>query len=228
MGSELQKARLVVLDPSGNETGRELVCVYNPETLSYKRKPEISPNNVPGKELAELQRKGGGSASLTVTLMFDTTRTLQKSTDGVDVTAGADVRTYSEFFFRVIEEVEQGKPSYCRFEWGKKIYVIKGMLMGFDVTYKLFAPDGTPLRSEITITLEEQATINEQDKLWQNPTTRSEARKIRVVHEGERLDNIAYEEYRDAACWRLIAEANGIEDPFRVRPGRVLRVPPRP
>ena len=42
---------------------------------------------------------------------------------------------------------------------------------------------------------------------------------------GERLDQIAYRYYRDAALWRLVALANDIQDPFRLPPDRPLRIP---
>jgi nucleoid-associated protein YgaU len=228
MGNELQKAKIVVLDPeSGSETGQELVLMYNPESLAYTRAPTIQPKDVPGKELAEQHRAGGGKATLTLNkITFDTTRAMTMATDGVDVTAGADVRTYTKFFADLLTEKSAGKPPYCRFEWGKKIYIVKGLLTQFSVNYLMFKPDGTPIRSEVNITLEEQATLTEQDKLWQNPTSRSVARKVWVVRQGERLDYIAYKEYGDSRRWRDIALLNQLEDPFSLRPGQVLKLIP--
>jgi nucleoid-associated protein YgaU len=61
-----------------------------------------------------------------------------------------------------------------------------------------------------------------------NPTTRTEARKTRVVQQGDRLDLIAYQEYGAVAHWRHLAEANGLHDPSGLRPGQVLVIPPLP
>ena len=44
----------------------------------------------------------------------------------------------------------------------------------------------------------------------------------------DRLDLIAHHEYADASMWRLIAEANGIADPLRIKPGQRLIVPVAP
>jgi len=53
--------------------------------------------------------------------------------------------------------------------------------------------------------------------------------KVRVVKPGDRLPIIAAEVYGDPRLWRLIAEANGIEDPLRFPTeqdvGRIVLVP---
>jgi nucleoid-associated protein YgaU len=50
-------------------------------------------------------------------------------------------------------------------------------------------------------------------------------RTHRVVA-GDSLASIAYLEYGDPNGWRRLADANGIDDPLRVRDGTVLHVPP--
>jgi nucleoid-associated protein YgaU len=46
-----------------------------------------------------------------------------------------------------------------------------------------------------------------------------------VVKFGDRIDNIANEEYGDPAKWRPIAEANDMDDPDQLEPGHVLVIP---
>jgi len=48
------------------------------------------------------------------------------------------------------------------------------------------------------------------------------------LREGDRLDRVAFDAFGDAALWRAIALANGIEDPLRLEPGRLLRIPALP
>jgi len=47
-----------------------------------------------------------------------------------------------------------------------------------------------------------------------------------VVRSGDRIDNIAGEEYGDPGQWRPIVDANNLEDPGRLEPGCVLVIPP--
>jgi nucleoid-associated protein YgaU len=46
------------------------------------------------------------------------------------------------------------------------------------------------------------------------------------VGRGDTLQSIAFKEYDDAGEWRRIAEANGIDDPLELAPGKRLLIPP--
>jgi nucleoid-associated protein YgaU len=46
-----------------------------------------------------------------------------------------------------------------------------------------------------------------------------------MVRDGDSLQSIAYAAYGDATQWRVIAEANGIDDPVHLRRGSVLAIP---
>jgi nucleoid-associated protein YgaU len=47
-----------------------------------------------------------------------------------------------------------------------------------------------------------------------------------VVSEGDTLGGIAHSIYGDATLWRLLAEANDIDNPLSLRPGQQLIVQP--
>lgn len=52
------------------------------------------------------------------------------------------------------------------------------------------------------------------------------ADKQYTIKEGDTLQNIAFAFYQDSGKWYLLAEANGIIDPFtEVVPGKILRIP---
>ena len=48
---------------------------------------------------------------------------------------------------------------------------------------------------------------------------------VRNIVEGETLSQLAHEYLGDAGAWREIALANGIDDPFDLRPGRRIVIP---
>ena len=224
---DLQKAKIVVVDENGNEvSGKSITCMYNPTTLQFSRSASWGEKPVPQESRPRYSYKGGGSATLTVELLFDTTRDINKY--GLNVKAGSDVRKYTGFLLSLMEVEQPTKdaPPFCRFEWGGK-YFIKGVANNVSVTYKMFLPDGTPIRATANVTfgVVEGAEIDDKP---QNPTTQSAAWKTWVVREGERLDWIAYQEYRDPARWRHIAEINNIDDPFDLQSGQILKLVPLP
>jgi nucleoid-associated protein YgaU len=89
--------------------------------------------------------------------------------------------------------------------------------------FSLFLPDGTPVRAKLNVTFKEFIEVEVLVK--ENPTQSADHRKTRLVRRGDRLSSIAFEEYADAAKWRPIADANGIDDPNRLVVGARLVIP---
>ncbi|WP_173922826.1 LysM peptidoglycan-binding domain-containing protein [Agromyces sp. Marseille-P2726] len=115
------------------------------------------------------------------------------------------------------------KPSapWVKFKWGVLTGFV-GYIKSVSAKYTLFSPNGTPLRAVCTVALEELA--NEPKK--QNPTSGGlQPRHAHTIREGDSLAAIAYREYGDPAYWRTLAEVNGIDDPLRLRPGRIVLIP---
>jgi len=48
---------------------------------------------------------------------------------------------------------------------------------------------------------------------------------VHRVQPGDTLDRISARYYGDSTRWRLLANANGLEDPLAVRPGALLTIP---
>ncbi len=111
------------------------------------------------------------------------------------------------------------------FGWGTNIVMDQAVITKVQVHYERFLL-GEPVRATATVTLEAiplPAPIG-----FTNPTSGGLAtRRTRTVVEGDTLASIAYREYKDPNKWRALAEANGIDDPMRVKPGSVLVVPDR-
>ena len=60
----------------------------------------------------------------------------------------------------------------------------------------------------------------------QNPTSGGVTTlRSHMVVEGDSLPLIAYQEYGDPGAWRVLADANGIDDPMRIRSGSRVLVP---
>jgi nucleoid-associated protein YgaU len=81
-----------------------------------------------------------------------------------------------------------------------------------------------PVRAKVDITLIEYGTGSLP---LQNPTSGGgPIERVWRVTAGDRLDTIAAEVYKDATKWRLIARHNGIVNPFALRAGLELGIPP--
>ena len=106
----------------------------------------------------------------------------------------------------------------------------KAACTSLTVVYQLFQPNGTPIRAEVRLALTQaepasSASSSSANK-GTNPTTRSDGGLgVHVVRDGDSLPSVAHRAYGDATVWRLIAEANGVDNPIHLRRGMSLNLP---
>ncbi|MFI7680259.1 LysM peptidoglycan-binding domain-containing protein [Actinophytocola sp. NPDC049390] len=91
------------------------------------------------------------------------------------------------------------------------------------VKYKRFDDYGIPVWATVEVDLVEYVV----GKPRTNPTSGGVPGRTRhVVTQGENVVQIATRAYGSPNAWRAVTEANRIDDPLRVRPGRRLAIPP--
>jgi nucleoid-associated protein YgaU len=97
-----------------------------------------------------------------------------------------------------------------------------GVVESIDRKFLLFSPKGVPLRARLTVKMREYKTVEQMAAYLHS----ADHTKAHVLKRRERLDQVAAREYDAPGEWRRIAAANGVEDPRRVAPGTVLKIPP--
>ena len=106
------------------------------------------------------------------------------------------------------------------FQWGALIF--KGAMTSLTCAYKLFRPDGEPIRADVKLTLKQARP----SRSGPEPDDARPGRLRRApVRDGDTLPSISYRAYGDATRWRLIAEANGVDNPLHLRRGSSLALP---
>jgi hypothetical protein len=112
-----------------------------------------------------------------------------------------------------------------RFSWG-----IGGALgLGYKVTlesvtihYERFDSYGVPILASVNLSMMDYT----ETLPLTNPTSGGlPGRTKHVVTAGEGVVGIAQRSYGSPNAWRALAEANGLDDPLRVKPGKVLYLP---
>lgn len=98
----------------------------------------------------------------------------------------------------------------------------KVQLTELKATYVRFDWTGMPVMAKLELTLE----MYEQELDFTNPSSGGvPGRSQHLVAEGENVIGVATAKYGTPHAWRAVAEANGLDDPLRVRSGRVLHLP---
>ncbi|GHE77130.1 CIS tube protein [Streptomyces griseoaurantiacus] len=118
---------------------------------------------------------------------------------------------------------KQPSPPWVVFQWGAfSTARFTAYVSSVDVTYTLFGTTGVPIRATCRLSLHEIPNTTQ----GQNPTSGAlTAQRVHRVVAGDSLQSLAWREYGDAAAWRAIAEANGIDDPSRLSNGAELVLP---
>ncbi|GAA4224048.1 LysM peptidoglycan-binding domain-containing protein [Actinomadura meridiana] len=167
---------------------------------------------------AKVEYLGSGQQSLDLEIFLDSS----------DRPGNAKVRKDVEALFSCLRPApsslpDRSSPPWVIFEWGGFTTVrFVAYVRQLSASYTLFSSTGAPVRAVCKLSLEEipQATPA------QNPTSGAlTARSVHRLVTGDTLQSLAWREYGDPTAWRVIAEANEIDDPMRLAPGRELLLP---
>jgi hypothetical protein len=195
------------------EGGDTIQCAFNPETYTVSKTNiwTYKPNQ--SKDYPKPEFGGGMPMVYSLQLLLDVS--LQGPDQSVKDQANA-----------LMKAMHGGgsPPKFVTFSWGST-QLPKAAPLSISIQYALFHPNGDPMRAFVDLELA-QADDSSPPGQAQNPTTRgTEGLRSHIVQDGDSLHSIAYESYGDATRWRAIAEANGIDNPLRLRRGTSLSIP---
>lgn len=216
----LQKAEIIIL--LKNEV--KIPCQFNPTDYTISKQSNWKETGGKGKAVPELEFSGGKPATLKMKLYFDTTKPHEL------VEVGSDVRDLTNKLWDLVQISEhrrnptnqKGEPPQCEFRWGTT-WNFTAVITNLTQKFTMFKGDGTPVRATVDVTFKQ--VKDDTTYPFQNPTSRSEPRRTRVVQAGDRLDLIAFEEFGDSGRWYDLALANDLEDPMLLQSGQILVIP---
>jgi hypothetical protein len=228
--NELAKA--VLIDTS---TGVGHPVMYNPEELKIEQGNQFAEVGIPGLNASPVQYVRGKNRVLTMELFFDTYET------------GEDVRVHTAPIVALLDRQPQTlAPPVLLFSLGQVQF--RCVLTDAGQRFTMFGRDGTPVRSTMSVRLQEYADVSleiRQGVFLGSPTASAVVNKVitplveaavrqlpadaaavvHVVLHGDTLSGIAGVYLGDPARWREIAELNRIVDPLALAPGASLVIP---
>ncbi len=195
-------------------TDETLIFLFNPE--EYSRSKENNWTTTPGlrADAAGTHYAGGWPGALAMQLFFDVLET------------GEDVREYTGKLWEMAKEGEhrnqaRPKPPVCLFQWGPE-ESFQTVIVSLNIRFTLFREDGTPVRAVASVIFQE---LEPERSAIRSIGEAGNSERSRVVRQKDTLSKIASEEYGDARKWRIIADANDIDNPLLLTPGRILAIP---
>lgn len=216
--NKLEKAVIEVM--AGSKVGQPPITVlFNPTEYTRERSNTFKATAVPGLASPLLQFINGEADQLTMELFLDDyTDPDQPDARGPKKPVNARVKDIADLL-----DIDRDlhAPPPVRFLWGPLHFT--AVIEKLSQKFTLFRPDGTPARATLNVSFKEYLTLSAQ---LQDPRRESaDKTKRRVLDASDSLSLLAWREYQDPALWRKIADANDIDDPWRVGPGTWLIVP---
>lgn len=217
-GSKMEYAFLKVSEPStsggkkGGGAPKTIKFAFNPKEFTLARSAEWK--SKPSKKPTMPEFIGSKPAAVSLEMFLDASTSGDVMGDVKQLFACVDPHPATE--------KDKPSPPFVSFGWGTQTYLDCAIVKSVSVKFTRFKADGTPIRAVVAVSLEELKPSTGK----QNPTSGTlDIQTERVVGAGDTLASIAYRELGSPNLWREIAETNGIDDSFRVKPGTVLMIP---
>jgi hypothetical protein len=213
-----QRAKLEI------DKGDTIECAFNPQSYTVSKTNVWNFKPQTGLDLPKGEFGGGLPRRTTLSLLLD-------------VSLLAPDQSVKDMANKLLKMMETGgggggggsAPPFVTFRWGS-VDLPKSVPVSLTIQHVLFHPNGEPIRALVDLELAQAEKASTASSAGanksQNPTTRATSGlRVHRVRDGDSLPGIAYDAYGDPTRWRAIADANGVEDPLRLKRGAELTIP---
>lgn len=219
------------------------MALVNPEKYAIQYQINLNARKVPGNAGSDPSYIDTSPPTLQFDFLFDATGVIPKpSTLGVigDIpVVGAIASAVSNIAssqeqYDVMKEIikfnsvvfaykgTQHSPRKVQILWGQLIF--DGNLTTLNFDFKLFKPDGTPLRAVATAAF--LGTITDKLRVAAQGDQSPDLTHIRQVQNGDTLPLMTYRIYGDASYYLEVARVNNLTNFRNLKAGDSLKFPP--
>lgn len=208
----------------------EFKTLLNPEQYRFNYRIEQNEDQAPGTSTAAPRFNKAPPESLELEFVFDRTGVVvdygKPGTDGGNAfrNEGNGINDDIEQFKKVIFDYngEEHKPNYLIISWGTLLF--KGTLSEMEIIYKLFKPDGTPLRA--TARARFKGFVEDSLRVAKENNSSPDLTHVREVKEGDTLPLMTFHIYGDSKYYLEVARVNRITNFRKLSVGQVIYFPP--
>ncbi len=232
VNGELKKMKIVAYtkpdySDGSKVKGGEFQALVNPESYALEYKIEYNDKQGQGASSAQQKFKFTKPEELSFEFMFDATGVIPKiPTDaksspkpgGEDITA--DLQRFKDLVTGYNGTSHQ--PNYLKLFWGTLLF--KGRLTSLQIQFKLFRPDGRPLRAIAKATF--KGSVEENFRVALENAQSADLTHVRTVKAGDTLPLLCHEIYGDSGYYLQVAMANALSHFRDIQPGVELIFPP--
>ncbi len=212
------------------EPGGAFTAQVNPESYTVNHAIQLSQQQATGTSGAQPRYENSPPQNMDFEFLLDATGVL--SGEGMpaansEVTSVTSVNSIEEAVIGLKKVVydfvsETHEPPYVKIFWGT--FLFRCRLTNLNITYKLFKPDGTPIRASAKCSFTEV-----QEDAQRTAATSPESpdlTHIRMVKHGDTLPFMCYRVYGNEQLYLQVAAANQLNNYRDIQVGQELFFPP--
>jgi nucleoid-associated protein YgaU len=219
---ELKKLKIVAYsDPGFSDkiADGEFATLMNPEKYTFHYKIEQDEQQAAGTSAVSPRFNKQLPENLELEFFFDRSGVIAGK-EAVESGIIDDI----EKFKKVILDYngDEHKPNYLIISWGSLLF--KGSLTEMDIEFKLFKPDGTPIRALAKAKF--QGFVEDDLRAARENNKSPDLTHLRIVKEGDTLPLMSYRIYGDSKYYLEVAKANKIINFRKLKTGQEIFFPP--
>lgn len=223
MKGELKKLKIIGFkdDKFTEKVGNgEFTSLLNPEKYTFKYKIEYTEAQGQGTSATQPKYLRSVPEDLDLQFLFDRTGIIK----GQDNKLGDGIVEDIEKFKKIVFDYngDEHKPNYLMIGWGTLLF--KGVLAEMSVEYKLFSPEGVPLRAVVTASF--KGVVEDNLRVARENNNSPDLTHVRMVKEGDTLPLMTFKIYGDSKYYLEVAAANNLVNFRRLQPGQQIIFPP--
>jgi LysM repeat protein len=222
MAGELEKLQVVAYsDPEFNTkiANGKFDTLMNPEKYTYHYKIETDENQAAGTSTVSPKFNKKLPENLELDFVFDRTGVI----NGFESVPNGIMDDIDKFKKVILDyNGDEHKPNYLIISWGTLLF--KGALTEMNIEFKLFKPDGTPIRAIAKAKF--QGFVEDQLRAAKENNKSPDLTHLRTVKDGDTLPLMSFNIYGDSKYYLEVARVNNIVNFRKLKTGQKLFFPP--
>jgi hypothetical protein len=218
---KLEKLKIIAYQKADmkddSQVGDPFFVMMNPETYQLDYKVEFNEGQAPGTSGAQQKYKMTKPEEFSFDILFD-------STGIIDEKPKSDIWDDLKAFKQMLVDYDGAihQPRFFKLIWG--VTVFKGRLSALSITFKLFKPDGTPVRAMAKANF--KGSVEENLRVLKEKSQSPDLTHKRQVKAGDNLPFMCFKIYEDPRYYLQVARANGITNFRKLEIGSFINFPP--
>lgn len=204
---------------AGPPSGPPFIAQFNPETFTVSNQYTYQTNEATGKDGKSAKFAAIEPRTFNFDLLLDGTGAAgsELTGDRMDVLGSLNLFKKTVGF-----KGEEHQPPFLLISWGT--FIATCVIETFSVTYKLFRPDGSPLRAILSVSFKEHKSSELIQRLMN--LSSPDVTHAHLVKGGEHLSLITHRIYKDPQWYYQVGLVNELNNLRELQSGATITLPP--